>query len=138
MAATPCTARDAHRILEAAAHLARTTPDALAAAMVAGTGGTPVPAHIERALCRAVDAGRTPVPGVGPGCVLTPARARTQEALTGLRGCQARLAAAPDDPAAQRAMDDAGYTLCVLMGRATLYEAVLAAEARLRLVPSAP
>ncbi|MFE2323821.1 DUF5133 domain-containing protein [Streptomyces sp. NPDC059385] len=136
MAATPCTARDAHRILEAAAHLACTTPDALAATMVAGARGTPVPVHVERALHRAMDAGRTPVPSVGPGRVLTPARSRTQEVLTRLRGCQARLAAAPDDPAALRAMDDAGYTLCVLMGRATVHEAIRAAEARL--FPSVP
>ncbi|WP_327360077.1 DUF5133 domain-containing protein [Streptomyces sp. NBC_01296] len=131
MAATPCTARDARRILEVAADLADTTPDALAAAMVAGTRGTPVPVHIERALHRAMDAGRSPAPSVGRGSVLTPARARTEEVLTRLRGCQARLAAAPEDPVALRAMDDAGYTLCVLMGRATVHEAVLAAEARL-------
>ncbi|MFF3861313.1 DUF5133 domain-containing protein [Streptomyces sp. NPDC002209] len=131
MAATPCTARDARRILEVAADLAHTTPDALATAMVAGTRGTPVPVHVERALHRAMDAGRIPVPSVRRGSVLTPARARAEEVLTRLRGCQARLAAAPDDPAALRAMDDAGYTLCVLMGRATVHEAVLAAEARL-------
>ncbi len=87
--------------------------------------------HIERALHRAMDAGRSPAPSVGRGSVLTPARTRTEEVLTRLRGCQARLAAAPEDPVALRAMDDAGYTLCVLMGRATVHEAVLAAEARL-------
>ncbi|MFI6149693.1 DUF5133 domain-containing protein [Streptomyces sp. NPDC051109] len=133
MAATPCTARDARRILEAAADLASTTPEALAAAVVAGTLGTPVPAYIARALRRAVHAGRTTVVSGGRsrGNVLTPALARTEEVLTRLRGCRASLAATPEDPAAVRAMDDAGYTLCVLMGQATVHDAVLAAEALL-------
>ncbi|MGW1765668.1 DUF5133 domain-containing protein [Streptomyces sp. NPDC002073] len=131
MAATPCTARDARRILEAAAGLAGTTPEALAAAMVARTPGTPVPASVKRAVHRAMQAGRTTVAGGERGNVLTPSLSRTEEVLTRLRCCRARLAAAPEDPAAVRAMDDAGYTLCVLLGRATVYEAVLAAEAHL-------
>ncbi|MET9857328.1 DUF5133 domain-containing protein [Streptomyces sp. NPDC006450] len=124
---TPCTARDARRILAAAADLAHSTTDGLAAAMVAGTRGERVPAHVERAVRRAVEAARTPgVPSRHP-VGLMPARARTEEVLTRLRGQQARLAARPDDPAERRAMDDAAYTLCVLMGRPTVHMAVLAA-----------
>ncbi|MFJ9412188.1 DUF5133 domain-containing protein [Streptomyces sp. NPDC101393] len=36
--------------------------------------------------------------------------------------------AAPHDPARRRRLEDAGYTLCVLMGHRTAREAVIAAE----------
>ncbi|GGY89673.1 hypothetical protein GCM10010343_13680 [Streptomyces avidinii] len=127
MAMTPCTARDAHRILSAAAGLARTSPYELAAAMAAGTRGTPVPVHLERAVRRAVEAARAPVPAAKLPTALVPSRVRTEEVLTHLRACQSRLSAAPDDPDALRAMDDAAYTLCVLMGRRSVPEAVLVA-----------
>ncbi|MET9609292.1 DUF5133 domain-containing protein [Streptomyces sp. NPDC006512] len=127
MAMTPCSARDAHLILAAAADLARTTPEALASALAAGARGTPVPRRVERAVRRAVQAARAPAPPGQRPRALTPARTRTEEALTRLRACQARLAATPGDPAALREMDDAAYTLCVLMGRPTAHDAVLAA-----------
>ncbi|MEW1675085.1 DUF5133 domain-containing protein [Streptomyces noursei] len=34
----------------------------------------------------------------------------------------------PHDPAARRQLEDLAYTLCVLMGRRTVHEAILAAE----------
>ncbi|MGW0749168.1 DUF5133 domain-containing protein [Streptomyces sp. NPDC002587] len=136
MATTPCTARDARHILAAAADLAHTTPDALAAVLVAGARGTPVPVHFERAVRRAMEAARTPAPPAGRRIGLTPSRTRTEEVLTRLRGCQAGLAATPGDPVALWAMDDAAYTLCVLMGRASVHEAVLAAEALIGLPAS--
>ncbi|MEU9294114.1 DUF5133 domain-containing protein [Streptomyces sp. NPDC048266] len=131
MAATPCTARDAKRILAAAADLAQINVHDLGVVVVAGTEGTPPPGRIERALRRAVEAARSSAAPADPSVGLTPNRERTEEVLTRLRGCRARLAAAPGDPAAARAMDDAAYTLCVLMGRPTTYEAVLAAERHL-------
>ncbi|MFD3698390.1 DUF5133 domain-containing protein [Streptomyces sp. NPDC058646] len=137
MAATPCSARDAERILAAAAALAGVTTGELEAAMTAAAGGTPLPAPIERALRHAVEAARTPAPPTLRRIGLTPSRARTEEVLTRLRACRARLAAAPADPDALRDMDDASYTLCVLMGRPSTHEAVLAAEAHLA-VPDRP
>ncbi|WP_328965490.1 DUF5133 domain-containing protein [Streptomyces virginiae] len=131
MAATPCGARDAHRILAAAASLVRTTPDAVAAAVVEGSYGTPVPLHVERAVRRAMKAARTSGRPAGSLVGILPARTRVEEVLTRLRGCRTRLGVTPEDPAALRAMDDAAYTLCVLMGRPTVHEAVLAAEAHL-------
>ncbi|MEU2117404.1 DUF5133 domain-containing protein [Streptomyces sp. NPDC016459] len=131
MAATPCTTRDAKRILAAAADLARINVHDLAVAVVAGTEGTPLPARIERALRRAVEAARTSKASAPASVGLAPNRQRTEEVLTRLRGCRARLAAEPGDPAAARAMDDAAYTLCVLMGRPTTHDAVLAAERHL-------
>ncbi|MFE9462795.1 DUF5133 domain-containing protein [Streptomyces virginiae] len=131
MAATPCGARDAHRILAAAADLVRSSPDAVAAVIVEGSCGTPVPGHVERAVRRAMEAARTSGRPEGPLVGLLPAATRVQEVLTRLRVCRSRLGVAPEDPAALRAMDDAAYTLCVLMCRPTVHEAVLAAEARL-------
>lgn len=132
MATTPCSARDALRILATAADLADVAVEDLAAAMTATACGTALPARLERALRRAVEAARTPGPGGGPrATALAPNPARTEEVLTRLRGCQARLAAAPQDPAALRAMDDTAYTLCVLMGRPTALEAINAAEEQL-------
>ncbi|MET9604193.1 DUF5133 domain-containing protein [Streptomyces sp. NPDC006512] len=132
MAATPCSARDARQVLLVAAELARATVAEVAAALVAGADGEPVPASAERALRRAMEAARTvrPVGGrvrVGPA----PNRARAEEVLSRLEGCRARLSAAPGDPGAVRSMDDAVYTLCVLMGRRTAYEAVHAARRHL-------
>ncbi|MGW7064751.1 DUF5133 domain-containing protein [Streptomyces sp. NPDC054904] len=124
---TPCSAREAHQILAAAADLARTIPDAVATALVDGARGIRVPVHLERAVRRTIEAARTPEPAGERSRGLMPARARTEEALARLRGCQGRLAATPEDPEALRAMDDASYTLCVLMGRPTVHDAILAA-----------
>ncbi|MGW6567718.1 DUF5133 domain-containing protein [Streptomyces sp. NPDC054975] len=130
MATTPCSARDAKRILAVAADLARLGVEDVAAAMVARAAGAPVTARVERALRHAVEAARASTP-TDRRRGLSPSLARTEEVLTRLRGCQARLAASPGDPAALRAMDDAAYTLCVLMGLPSTHEAVLAAEEHL-------
>ncbi|MFJ6793563.1 DUF5133 domain-containing protein [Streptomyces sp. NPDC091268] len=133
MAAVPCSAQDARRILATAADTAHVTVEDLASAVAtAPPPGARVPASIERALRHAVEAARTPVPGRAPrGAPPAPNLARTEEVLTRLRGCRARLAAAPGDPGALRAMDDAAHTLCVLMGRPGLLAALTAAEAHL-------
>lgn len=131
MATTPCSVRDAEQILAAAADLADVNVLDLAAAMTAGPGVGPVPVRLERALRQAVRAARTPTRTGTPPTGIQPNRERAEEVLSRLRGCQARLLATPADPGALRAMDDAAYTLCVLMGRPTAHGAVLAAEALL-------
>ncbi|MFE2018928.1 DUF5133 domain-containing protein [Streptomyces sp. NPDC059499] len=106
----------------------------MADAMVAGTRGVPVPVHIERALRRAMELARRPPasPSTGVnGLTLLPSRSRTGLALTEFRTCQARLAASPSDADLRQALDDAAYTLCVLMGRRTVHDAVLGAEQHL-------
>ncbi|MGW6395084.1 DUF5133 domain-containing protein [Streptomyces sp. NPDC055103] len=60
-----------------------------------------------------------------------PKRGSTANALRQFQECQGRLRQAPGDVAAHRAMDDIAYTLCVLMARRTLHEAVTAAEQHL-------
>ncbi|MFJ7775857.1 DUF5133 domain-containing protein [Streptomyces yangpuensis] len=133
MALAPCGAREARLVLAAAAELVHVAVADLAAAVVAGAHGEPVPARWERALRRAVEALRNPLPGQegGRGVGLLPSRARTEEALARFRASRERLTAAPGDATARGAMDDAAYTLCVLMGRSTVHEAVLAAERHL-------
>lgn len=134
MAMTPCSRRDAKRILAGAAESAHISPAVLAAAMVAGSQGVPVPAHVERALRRAVEAARTPSPRPADlvrGVALVPSRSRTEQVLSEFRRCQTVLAAAPSDRSARQALDDAAYTLCVLLGRTTVHDAVDAAEQHL-------
>ncbi|WP_234327727.1 DUF5133 domain-containing protein [Streptomyces sp. NRRL F-2664] len=139
MALVPCGAREARLVLAAAAELAQAPVADFAAAVVAGGHGQPVPARWRRALRRAVAALLAPRPGPdgGPGVRdargvgLLPSRTRTEEVLIRFRTCRERLAAAPGDGAARSAMDDIAYTLCVLMGRSTVHEAVLAAELHL-------
>lgn len=131
MARTPCSARDSLWILTTAADHAEVATEDLAVAMSASRS-TPLPAPLERALRHAIRAARTPAPAHQPARAgLVPNPARTEEVLTRLRGCQALLAASPQDPAALQAMDDTAYTLCVLMGRTTTHEAIAAAEERL-------
>ncbi|MGW8885821.1 DUF5133 domain-containing protein [Streptomyces sp. NPDC055749] len=134
MAMTPCSRRDAKRILTAAAEAAHIAPTAMAAAMVAGSRGVPVPAHVERALRRAVEAARNPSPSpsdAARGVALVPSRQRTEQVLSEFRRCQALLAVTPSDRSARQALDDAAYTLCVLLGRTTVHDAVDAAEQHL-------
>ncbi|WP_234330947.1 DUF5133 domain-containing protein [Streptomyces sp. NRRL F-4474] len=133
MALAPCAAREARLVLAAAAELARVPVADFAAAVAAGARGEPVPARWERALRRAVEALRSPRSGPegGRGVGLLPSRARTEEVLARFRAARDRLAQAPGDGAARGAMDDVAYTLCVLMGRSTVHEAVLAAERHL-------
>ncbi|WKV70372.1 DUF5133 domain-containing protein [Streptomyces sp. PCS3-D2] len=133
MALAPCGAREARFALAAAAERARVPVADLAAAVVAGSLGDPVPARWDRALRRAVEALRSARPGAegDRGVGLLPSRTRTEDVLARFRAARERLAGAPGDAVARGAMDDMAYTLCVLMGRSTVHEAVLAAERHL-------
>ncbi|MFF4260907.1 DUF5133 domain-containing protein [Streptomyces virginiae] len=133
MALTPCTAPAARGILDVAASAAGTTALEVAAALAESPRGGPLPRRVERALRMAVKAARTPA-GEPPSGLL-PSRSRAQEVLACFRACQDRVQAAPGDMDARRALDDAAYTLCVLMGRRNPYQAVGAAEAYLGLTP---
>ncbi|MCX4693291.1 DUF5133 domain-containing protein [Streptomyces sp. NBC_01408] len=126
MALTPCTAPAARQILAATAGTAGVTERQAAAALVGHSRGAPLPRRIERALGLAIRAARTPA--TEQTCALLPSLSRASDALGRFRTSRARLHAAPADPEARRALDDAAYTLCVLMGRRTAHEAVLAAE----------
>ncbi|WP_187284976.1 DUF5133 domain-containing protein [Streptomyces sp. OR43] len=130
MAAIPCSARDAGRVLGAAAQAAGVTSAEVAAAMAADSRGVAMPARVERALHRAVAEARA-LPPRAAYIGLMPSRARTAEVLAEFRGRQSRLTDAPSDMRARQALDDAAYTLCVLLGRTGVHDAVLAAEEHL-------
>ncbi|MEU9373054.1 DUF5133 domain-containing protein [Streptomyces sp. NPDC048255] len=126
MALTPCTAPAARQILAATASTAGTTERQVTAALVGYSRGAPLPRRIERALQLAIRVARTPA--TEQTCGLLPSLTRASDALDRFRTSLARLHAAPADPEARRSLDDAAYTLCVLMGRRTAHEAMRAAE----------
>ncbi|MFD3543402.1 DUF5133 domain-containing protein [Streptomyces sp. NPDC058662] len=125
MATVPAPAHLAEHILSAAAARAALPVAEVARAMAAGSHGTPVPAAIEQALEHAVRAARrgdtTPR---GPGPYLMPTRADAEQALTRFFDARLRLDAEPAEPAAHQALDDALYTLCVLMAQPCAHAAV--------------
>ncbi|MFD6185020.1 DUF5133 domain-containing protein [Streptomyces goshikiensis] len=129
MATVPCSARAAGRVLAAAAARVRISVAELAAAMVAESRGTPLPALVGRALNQAVRAAQaSPDAGsgrAGPG--LMPSTEDAERALGRFFDARLRLVAAPADEAARRALEDALYTLCVLMAEPTGHAAVVAA-----------
>ncbi|MGW5848903.1 DUF5133 domain-containing protein [Streptomyces sp. NPDC055254] len=125
MALTPCTVREARTVLTAASEMAGVTPMAVARALVNESRGGGVPSGVERGLRLAIGAARvSPAPRVRG---LLPCPERTAEALARFRECRRRVRATPGDAGARGELDDAAYTLCVLMARRTVHEAVLAA-----------
>ncbi|WP_063838086.1 DUF5133 domain-containing protein [Streptomyces yangpuensis] len=143
MAMVPCTAGSARRVLGDAARAAGVTLRLMARTVVA-TRACPaeVDPDCERALRTAIGYARAPQPLSPPteGTVL-PAPDVLRRHLEHLRAVRRRTLAAPDDPALRAALEDAAYTLCVLMGQRHAHGALLAAEERVaahRLPPSPP
>ena len=128
MATVPAPAHLAEQVLSAAAAHAGLPVTEVAQAMAAGSRGTPVPADVEQALHHAVRAARrTDTAPRGPGPYLMPTRGDAEQALSRFFEARLRLGAAPTDTAARRAVDDALYTLCVLMAQPSAPAAVHAA-----------
>ncbi|MET9609366.1 DUF5133 domain-containing protein [Streptomyces sp. NPDC006512] len=133
MATTPAPAREAERILSAAAARAGLPEAVLAAALFDAARGVPVPVRTERALRQAVHAARSadtaPRADRPP---LVPLQSDAEQALGRFFEARLRLTATPTDHDARRAFEDTLFTLCVLMGRpsapAALHEAVQYAE----------
>ncbi|WP_405827427.1 DUF5133 domain-containing protein [Streptomyces sp. NBC_00105] len=124
MATTPATAREAERILSAAAARASLPETILAAAVLDAARGIPVPARAERALRQAIRTARTPEPTPSSGPYLLPLREDTEKALGRFFETRLRLTAAPADLEARGAFEDSLFTLCVLMGRPCAAEAL--------------
>ncbi|WP_078893414.1 DUF5133 domain-containing protein [Streptomyces sp. NRRL F-2580] len=128
MATTPAPAREAERILSAAAAGAGLPETVLAAAVLDASRGIPVPVRAERSLRRAVHSARTPAPVPSGSPHLMPLREDAEKALGRFFETRLRLTAAPADPEARRAFEDSLFTLCILMGRPcaadALHEAV--------------
>lgn len=126
MALTPCTAPAAGEILDVAASTAGVTVRQVADALVQYSRGVSLPRRIERAVQLAIQIARAPA--TERPCGLLPGTGRAAAALDQFRRSRILLQAVPADPDARRSLDDAAYTLCVLMGRRTAHEAMLAAE----------
>ncbi|MET9637849.1 DUF5133 domain-containing protein [Streptomyces virginiae] len=125
MAMVPAPAREAERILSAAAARAGLPETVLAQGMLADSRGRPVPARAERALRQAVQATRTPrTPKSPPASLLLPLKADVEMALGSFFDARLRLAASPADEAARRAFEDCLFTLGVLMAEPCAYAAV--------------
>ncbi|WP_324605312.1 DUF5133 domain-containing protein [Streptomyces sp. NRRL F-2664] len=143
MALVPCTAERARRLLADAARAAGVTLPRMARTVIA-TRACPadVDPDCERALRAEIGHARSPQPPSppAPGTVL-PAPDVLRRHLDHLRAVRRRTLAAPDDPALRAALEDAAYTLCVLMGQRHAHGALLAAEERVaahRLPPAPP
>ncbi|MFB6477417.1 DUF5133 domain-containing protein [Streptomyces virginiae] len=125
MAMLPGPARLAEQVLFAAAARAGRTETEVAQAMVTGSRGAPVPADIEQALDHAVRASRLPAfESRRSGPALMPTREDAEKALGRFFDARVRLRAAPQNPEARRAVDDAVFTLYVLMAKPSPYSAV--------------
>ncbi|MBW5482380.1 DUF5133 domain-containing protein [Streptomyces bambusae] len=163
MALTPASARTARRVLATTAAATGLSVAEVARVLVTRVPGVPVTGPLGRALRHAVQLARTapagaaapsrlPVPGgfraflgggddaeegPGPAPRLAPDRRYTARVLARYLACDAAARAAPADGDARRDLDDAAYTLCVLMAGRTPQEAVRAARAYLA-GPQAP
>ncbi|MGW6785249.1 DUF5133 domain-containing protein [Streptomyces sp. NPDC054987] len=132
MALVPCTAESARRVLAEAARTAGVTLHTMARTAVA-TGTRPADADpdCERALRMEIANARSPQPpSPPPPGTLLPAPDVLRGHLHHLRAVRRRTLAAPDDPALRAALEDAAYTLCVLMGQRNTHSALIAAEER--------
>ncbi|MGW7330919.1 DUF5133 domain-containing protein [Streptomyces sp. NPDC054840] len=114
----------AEQVLSAAATETGLPVSEVARAMVADSRGAPLPIDVEQALHHAVQAARSGSAPRVSGSYLMPNRADAERALGRFFDARLRLRAAPSDPEARRAVDDAVYTLCVLMAQPSPYAAV--------------
>ncbi|CAM5281828.1 hypothetical protein SAVIM338S_00149 [Streptomyces avidinii] len=129
MAAIPGPALLAGEVLAAAAARAGVSTGELAQAMVTNPPGSALPPGIDRAVRSAVEAAREPAPAVGAAAEaswprLMPSRPEVERALGRFTEARVRLTESPADDEARRAVEDSVFTLCVLMGRPSAYEAV--------------
>ncbi|MCB5180915.1 DUF5133 domain-containing protein [Streptomyces antimicrobicus] len=127
MALTGAPARTARAIVSATAATAGLSVPEVAHTLV--SRGLPVTGRVGRALRQSVRLARSAPAGAPvPVLRLAPDRGYTAKVLDRFLACHAAAAADPADEGAQRALDDAAYTLCVLMARRTPKEAVRAAR----------
>ncbi|MER7463023.1 DUF5133 domain-containing protein [Streptomyces sp. NPDC097981] len=129
MAMVPCGADTARRILADAARAADAGPLETAEAVLAPTGGRAPRAPLGKALKNAMDEARSVTETVTqPYTRLLPDPQAIRELLKRHRGLRHRALAAPHDLAVRNELDDATYTLCILMGQRNAYTALRSAE----------
>lgn len=130
MALVPCTGETAHRVLVNAARAAGVPPHVMAQSLLETRGHHEgADPALAQALRTAIDHARTaPTPLPVPAAGLLPAPFVLRQHLNHLRAARRRFLAAPDDPTLRADLEDATYTLCVLMGQRSAHAAILAAE----------
>ncbi|MFD9306678.1 DUF5133 domain-containing protein [Streptomyces sp. NPDC060048] len=139
MALVPCTADTARRILTNAAHAAAATTRDLAENLIATHAHAPADPRLEALLRTEINRAQNPSATTPLG--LRPPPQVLRKHLNHLRAARRRTLAAPHDAAQRAELDDAAYTLCVLMGQRNAPAALLAAEEQLtahRLPPVGP
>ncbi|MER5727274.1 DUF5133 domain-containing protein [Streptomyces sp. NPDC002138] len=127
MALVPCTTAKARRILTDAAQSAGAAAHQMAEAVFALRTGDPVYPAVDEALRRAIAHAQTP-PAPVAGSWLPPKPEALRRHVNHLRSARRRALAAPDDVGVRSELEDAAYTLCVLMGQRSTHGALLAAE----------
>ncbi|WP_329200807.1 MULTISPECIES: DUF5133 domain-containing protein [unclassified Streptomyces] len=137
MALVPCSAETARRLLTAAAEETGTTAQESAGAAVALLGGQDEPTPVQEALRTAMRRARSG-PQQGAGARLLPRPDVLREHVARFRALRREVLGSPGDLALQRELDDAVYTLCVMMGRRTPHDALKAAETLVDAQPQQP
>ncbi|MFF1409438.1 DUF5133 domain-containing protein [Streptomyces sp. NPDC058289] len=130
MALVPCTAETARRIILGAAQAAGVTLEVMAstAAAMHSPDGEVDPA-LEQALRTVIGYAQVPPTPLSAGtAALLPTPFVLRGHLSHLRAVRRRTMTAPDDPTQRAALEDAVYTLCVLMGQRSAHGALTAAE----------
>ncbi|WP_328965467.1 DUF5133 domain-containing protein [Streptomyces virginiae] len=127
MALVPCTAATSRRIVADAARSAGAGPDEVAAAVLAMRVGEPVAPAVDEALRRVLADART-LPTPATSSWLPPRPDVLRRHVNHLRAARRRAVAAPDDTGVRGELEDAAYTLCILMEQRSAHAALLAAE----------
>ncbi|MEV6734888.1 MULTISPECIES: DUF5133 domain-containing protein [unclassified Streptomyces] len=130
MAVVPCGSDTARRILADTARAAGVALLETAEAVLALGGCRALPASLGTALQAAMDGARsaTAPPVAQPYTRLLPDPQTIGELLKRHRGLRRRALAAPHDLAVRNELDDATYTLCILMGQRNACTALRSAE----------
>ncbi|WP_419248251.1 DUF5133 domain-containing protein [Streptomyces virginiae] len=122
MALVPCTAATSRRIVADAARSAGVGPDEVAAAVLAMRVGEPVAPAVDEALRRVLADART-LPTPATSSWLPPRPDVLRRHVNHLRAARRRAVAAPDDTGVRGELEDAAYTLCILMEQRSAHAA---------------
>lgn len=140
MALVPCTAAKARRILAEVAMDSGTDVRESAEAVLAAQAGQPLAPAVEDALREVLARART-LPGPPAASWSPPEPEVLRRHVNQLRAVRRRALADPGDLSVRGELEEAAYTLCVVMGQRSAHGALLAAEELIalnRLKPGMP
>ncbi|MET9857605.1 DUF5133 domain-containing protein [Streptomyces sp. NPDC006450] len=140
MALVPCTSAKARRMLDEVAMGAGTDVRGAAEAVLDAQTGKPLAPAVEDVLRHVLALARN-LPAPPAGSWSPPEPDVLRQHVNHLRAVRRRAMAAPGDANVRGEMEEAAYTLCVVMGQRSAHGALLAAEELLavsRLRPGTP